>query len=75
MPEVKKSVLVGYSASRIFHLVDAVEKYPEFLPWCGGTEVLFRDDAILRATLHIDYRGIKQSFNRESEVRATFHEH
>ena len=67
MPEVKKSVLVGYSASRIFHLVDAVEKYPEFLPWCGGTEVLFRDDAILRATLHIDYRGIKQSFTTENQ--------
>ncbi len=67
MPEVNKSVLVGYSASQIFNLVDAVEKYPEFLPWCSGAEVLFRDDKVLRAAIHIAYRGIKQSFTTENK--------
>ena len=51
----------------MFALVDAVENYPEFLPWCGGSEVLFRDAHVLRATLHINYRGIRQSFSTENE--------
>ena len=50
----------------MFELVDAIEKYPEFLPWCGGSECNFRDDKITRATLHINYRGIRQSFSTEN---------
>jgi len=66
MNEVNRSVLVGHSASRMFALVDDVEKYPEFLPWCGGTELIFRDAQVTRATIHIRYRGIRQSFTTEN---------
>ena len=66
MAQVIKSVLVAQSAQRMFELVDAVEKYSEFLPWCGGSECNFRDDRITRATLHINYRGIRQSFSTEN---------
>jgi ribosome-associated toxin RatA of RatAB toxin-antitoxin module len=66
MAQVIKSVLVAQSAQRMFALVDAVEKYSEFLPWCGGSECNFRDDRITRATLHINYRGIRQSFSTEN---------
>jgi ribosome-associated toxin RatA of RatAB toxin-antitoxin module len=66
MPEVHKSVLVAHPAQRMFALVDAVEKYPEFLPWCGGTEVVYRDARITRATIQINYRGIRQSLTTEN---------
>ena len=66
MNEVNRSVLVSHSASRMFALVDDVEKYPEFLPWCGGTELILRDAQITRATIHISYRGIRQSFTTEN---------
>ena len=66
MNEVNRSVLVAHSASRMFALVDDVEKYPEFLPWCNATEVSFRDAHITRATIHINYRGISQSFTTEN---------
>lgn len=66
MPEVKKSVLVGYSPEQMFALVDAVERYPEFMPWCGGASVSYRDEHRTRATIHINYRGIKQSFTTEN---------
>ena len=66
MPEVHKSVLVAHPAQRMFALVDAVEKYPEFLPWCGGTEVIYRDAHVTRATIQINYRGIRQSFSTEN---------
>ena len=59
-------MLVGHSAQQMFELVDAVEAYPEFLPWCDRAQVLHRDEATTRATLHINYRGAKQSFTTEN---------
>lgn len=62
MPLVEKSALVPYSAAEMFALVDQVERYPEFLPWCGGTRVAALDDLTTIATIEINYRGIRQSF-------------
>lgn len=70
MPEVNRSVLVGHTPEQMFALVDAVERYPEFLPWCGGASVSFRDETRTRATINISYRGIKQSFTTENTKRA-----
>src|SRR6478752_151175 len=66
MAVVHKSVLVGYSAEQMFALVDRVEDYPKFLPWCGGVEVKEREENRLVATLSINYHGIKQSFTTEN---------
>jgi len=66
LSEVKKSVLIPYSARQMFDLVDAVELYPEFLPWCGGTKVLVRDEQRTRATIMINYYGVKQRFTTEN---------
>lgn len=64
--KVSRSALVHFSATRMFGLVDDIERYPEFLPWCSGTEVTLRDTATTRATIHISYRGIRQSFSTEN---------
>lgn len=66
MPEVAKTVIVPYTPEHMFSLVDDVEHYPEFLPWCTGSTVLLRDATITRATLHVGFRGIKQSFSTEN---------
>jgi ribosome-associated toxin RatA of RatAB toxin-antitoxin module len=70
MAQVRKSVLVGYSAQRMYALVDEVERYPEFLPWCGGTQLEHRDGEVTRASIQIDYRGIRQSFRTENRTQA-----
>ena len=40
MALVEKAVLVPHTAEEMFNLVDRVEAYPEFLPWCGGARIL-----------------------------------
>ena len=62
MNKVEKTVLVMHSAQSMFTLVDSVEDYPHFLPWCGGVDLLERTDETTSATLHINYHGIKQNF-------------
>jgi ribosome-associated toxin RatA of RatAB toxin-antitoxin module len=66
MAQVEKSVLVEHSSHSMFSLVDNVEDYPLFLPWCGGTEVKWRDDVTTVATIYIDYMGVKHSFTTEN---------
>lgn len=70
MAVVHKSVLIGYSAEQMFALVDRVEDYPKFLPWCGAVDVRQREENKLIATLHINYHGIKQHFTTENENAA-----
>ena len=66
MALVNKSVLVAHSAQQMFDLVDKVEAYPEFLPWCSGSQVKSRQDHRMVATIHIDYMHIKQHFTTEN---------
>ena len=67
MAVVHKTVFVGYSAAQMFALVDKVEDYPHFLPWCGGVNVGERTEASLIATLSINYHGIKQQFTTKND--------
>lgn len=62
MAQVEKSVLVEHTAAEMFALVDRVEEYPQFLPWCGGTRLIERNEAVTLATIEIDYHGVRQSF-------------
>lgn len=62
MPTVRKSVIVPHRPARMFALVDEVERYPDFLPWCAGTQVLERTDAVTHARIDVDFHGLKTSF-------------
>jgi ribosome-associated toxin RatA of RatAB toxin-antitoxin module len=66
MAVVHKSVLLGYSAEQMFALVDNIEDYPQFLPWCGGTQVKQREGDKVIAVLTINYHGVKQTFSTEN---------
>jgi ribosome-associated toxin RatA of RatAB toxin-antitoxin module len=69
MAEVIKSMLVPYSAAEMWDLVDRVEDYPQFLPWCGGTELIHRDETTTAASIRISYLSVKQEFSTENAKR------
>jgi ribosome-associated toxin RatA of RatAB toxin-antitoxin module len=62
MITVRKSVLVAHSARSIYDLVERVEDYPNFLPWCSGSQVHNRTELGMEATVGIGLAGITQSF-------------
>lgn len=62
MKRICHSVLVPYSAQEMYALVDHIERYPEFLPWCAGAQVTAQADGAKRARLDIDYHGIRAHF-------------
>jgi ribosome-associated toxin RatA of RatAB toxin-antitoxin module len=59
MKTVRQSVIVTRPAEAMFRLVDECERYPEFLPWCRAVVVQERTPGRVKATLDIDYRGLR----------------
>jgi len=47
----------------MFDLVAAVDKYPEFMPWCGGAVIQERSEEGMQAAITISFAGIKQTFS------------
>jgi ribosome-associated toxin RatA of RatAB toxin-antitoxin module len=62
MASVQKSVLVPYRAEEMFELVERVEDYPRFLPWCAGATTLERSASETVARLDILYHGVRAHF-------------
>ena len=73
MALVEKTVLIERSAAEMFDLVDSVEEYPAFLPWCRRTELKFRDERSTIATLFIDYHSVKSHFTTENSKQVPEH--
>ena len=67
MALVEKTVLVPHTAEQMFKLVDEVEEYPQFMPWCGGAAVNDMQGTTMHATLHIDYHHIRQQFSTRNQ--------
>jgi len=66
MVMVDRSSLVGYSADRMYALVEDIESYPQFLPWCSGAVVTVREATRTVATMHVNFCGIREQFTTEN---------
>ena len=69
MHRVEKSILIEYSAQQMFDLVEDIESYPSFLPWCGRTQVDYRDEQKTVATMYANFHGVKAHFTTENAKR------
>jgi ribosome-associated toxin RatA of RatAB toxin-antitoxin module len=66
MPHVNKSALVPFSASQMYDLVADINAYQDFLPWCGHSEVLSRENDVVVGTVTIAKGGVNKSFTTEN---------
>ncbi len=72
MPEVRTAEFIPYSQQQMFELVNDVNAYPQFLPWCRAARVERRLDQGIVATLTISKGPLQHSFTTEN--RNTGHE-
>lgn len=69
MRSVSRSALVPYSAEQMYLLVDDIEKYPQFLPWCHSAIVHSREPNVVEATLELRRGGLSKSFTTRNTLR------
>ena len=62
MRKIHKNALVPYPASEMYKLVNDVARYPEFLPWCRGSQVLDSSATEMRARLDLARGSFHKSF-------------
>ncbi|MEZ5661578.1 MAG: type II toxin-antitoxin system RatA family toxin [Burkholderiaceae bacterium] len=60
---IEQTALLPYSREQVFALVDAIERYPGFLPWCSATEVDRSAAPDVVATIHVAFKGLSTSFS------------
>jgi ribosome-associated toxin RatA of RatAB toxin-antitoxin module len=69
MKRIARSAIVGHSTAEVYALVEDVESYPRFLPWCMAATVEERGTGQTRASLTVGMRGLRQSFTTQNENR------
>lgn len=69
MTSVKKARVVPFSCEQMYALVDKVEDYAVFLPYCSSSEVHHRDADEVQATLVISAAGMSKSFTTRNHLQ------
>ena len=59
MPALRKSAIVPHRCEAMFDLVDRVEDYPRFLPWCAGVRLIERNPEVTSARIDIAWGGLE----------------
>lgn len=68
MPRISRSALLPYPPRFVYDIVNGVEAYPEFLPWCGGAEIEQADATGMRAAIQISGAGLNQWFKTRNRM-------
>jgi len=68
MREVKRSALVNRPAAEVFALINDIESYPQFLPWCTHARVLSRSPTEILATLGVRQGGLRGEFTTRNTL-------
>ena len=69
MKQVARSAIVEHSTAEMYALVEDIEAYPRFLPWCVAATVHERQGGRTKATLTVGGSGLRQSFTTQNENR------
>ena len=69
MKKIARSAIVEHSAAEMYALVDDIESYPSFLPWCAQSAVHERHPGRTRATVTARVGVLRQSFTTQNDNR------
>lgn len=70
MAEIRRSAILPYPPNFMYTLVNDVEAYPQFLPWCGDAKILARAPDSMDASIMIERAGLSQWFTTRNRLVA-----
>ena len=68
MREVKRSALVNRPPAELFALINDIESYPQFLPWCTHARVLSRSPTEIVATIGVRQGALHGEFTTRNTL-------
>jgi ribosome-associated toxin RatA of RatAB toxin-antitoxin module len=73
MREVRRTALVAQPPERMFALINDIESYPLFLPWCTSAHVQSRTERELIASVGVRRGPLNSQFTTRNELTANRH--
>lgn len=71
MPKhIHKSAIVSHTAEQMYNLVNDVDSYERFLPWCSASHQVFHSETEAIATMTIGHGGLRKSFTTRNALKA-----
>ena len=68
MSVVSRSAIVPFSAAQMYALVNDIESYPEFVPWCSSSTSQILSATQKQASLYFSRGAIKTSFTTKNTL-------
>ncbi len=68
MTSITRTALVLHTPDKMYKLVNEVETYPEFLPWCCSSETLEKNDHSQLARIEIAKGPLNRSFTTRNTM-------
>ena len=68
MREVKRSALVNKPPAELFALINDIESYPQFLPWCTHARVEARSPTQIVATIGVRQGALRGEFTTRNTL-------
>ena len=73
MREVRRSALIAQPPARMFALINDIESYPLFLPWCTSAQVQSRSEREIIASISVRRGALNAQFTTRNELTANRH--
>jgi ribosome-associated toxin RatA of RatAB toxin-antitoxin module len=68
MREIKRSAIIAQPPWRVFEVINDIESYPAFLPWCTHARVLSRTEREIVATVGVRKGPLQGEFTTRNEL-------
>lgn len=68
MREIRHSAIIARPPARVFEIINDVEHYPQFLPWCTHAQVLSRSEREIVATIGVRQGPLHGEFTTRNEL-------
>lgn len=68
MPVIRRSKVEPYSAQQMFDLVNDVERYSEYLPWCKDVRILRQTDDQMDVSVGVFMGPVNKTFTTRNKI-------
>ena len=69
MTRINRYKVVPYTSAEMYQLVNDIQAYPEFLPWCQSTNIIKSGSHELMADISMSIGRLSQSFTTENSMQ------
>ena len=68
MTTITRKLLVLYTPEQMYNLINDVEAYPSFLPWCNGSKIISESEDVIAASLDLAKGGFCHTFSTRNKL-------